>query len=36
MSGLPSREEIYRLLTEYTKGENLIRHCLAVEAALRA
>ena len=36
MSGLPSREEIYRLLTEYTKGENLIRHCLAVEDALRA
>jgi len=23
-------------LTEYTRGENLIRHCLAVEAALRA
>ena len=36
MSELPSREEVYRLLTEYTKGENLIRHCLAVEAALRA
>ena len=36
MSRLPSREEVYRLLTEYTRGENLIRHCLAVEAALRA
>ena len=36
MSELPVREEVYRLLTEHTKGENLIRHCLSVEAALRA
>ena len=36
MSELPVREEVYRLLIEHTKGENLIRHCLAVEAALRA
>jgi len=36
MGELPPREEVHRLLTEYTRGENLIRHCLAVEAALRA
>ena len=36
MSELPVREEVYRLLAEHTKGENLIRHCLSVEAALRA
>ncbi|OGG00426.1 MAG: HAD family hydrolase [Candidatus Glassbacteria bacterium RIFCSPLOWO2_12_FULL_58_11] len=30
------RQTVYALLTEHTKGENLIRHCLAVEAALRA
>jgi putative nucleotidyltransferase with HDIG domain len=33
---LTDREQAWRLLTEYTKGESLIRHCLAVEAALRA
>ncbi len=31
-----TREEAYRLLTEYTKKENLIKHALAVEAAMRA
>ncbi len=30
------RQQAYALLIEYTKGRNLIRHCLAVEAALRA
>jgi len=33
---LTERKEVYKLLTEYTKSENLIRHALAVEAALRA
>lgn len=31
-----TREEAYRLLTEYTQKENLIKHALAVEAAMRA
>jgi len=31
-----NRQEAYQLLTEYTKKENLIRHALAVEAAMRA
>ena len=31
-----TREEAYALLTEYTKKENLIKHALAVEAAMRA
>ena len=31
-----TREEAYTLLTEYTKKENLIKHALAVEAAMRA
>ncbi|HVB97563.1 MAG TPA: HDIG domain-containing protein [Chloroflexota bacterium] len=30
------RERAYGLLTEYVKGEGLIKHCLAVEAAMRA
>jgi putative nucleotidyltransferase with HDIG domain len=30
-----SRENAWSLLTEYTKGESLIRHALAVEAAVR-
>jgi len=31
-----TRAEAWTLLTEYTKGEGLIRHALAVEAAMRA
>ena len=33
MSG-PSREVAWELLNEYTKPENLIKHMLAVEAAM--
>lgn len=33
---MKTREEAYRLLTEYTKKEALIKHALAVEAAMRA
>jgi len=32
---IPTREEAYSLLTEYTKNENLVKHALAVEAAMR-
>ncbi len=32
---IPDREEAFALLTEYTRNENLIKHGLAVEAALR-
>ncbi|MGH9162596.1 MAG: HD domain-containing protein [Vicinamibacteraceae bacterium] len=31
----PSRDDAWSLLTEYTKSESLIRHALAVEAAVR-
>jgi len=31
-----NRDEAYALLTEYTKSESLIKHALAVEAAMRA
>lgn len=31
-----AREEAWALLTEWTKGEGLLRHALAVEAAMRA
>ncbi len=31
-----SREDAYKLLTEFTKNPNLIKHALAVEAAMRA
>ncbi len=30
-----SREAAWALLTEYTKNENLLKHALAVEAAVR-
>jgi len=33
---VPSRDEAFALLKEYTKNENLIKHALAVEAAMRA
>jgi putative nucleotidyltransferase with HDIG domain len=32
----PSREQAWELLCEYTKNENLRKHALAVEAAMRA
>ena len=32
----PTREEAWELLTQHTKGEGLIKHALAVEAAMRA
>jgi putative nucleotidyltransferase with HDIG domain len=33
--GIPSRSEAYGLLTEHTQNENLIKHALSVEAAMR-
>jgi putative nucleotidyltransferase with HDIG domain len=33
---VPTRQDAWELLTEYTKGEGLIKHALAVEAAMRA
>jgi putative nucleotidyltransferase with HDIG domain len=35
-SGLPSRDEAVALLSEYTTKPGLIKHALAVEAAMRA
>lgn len=32
----PTREEAWKLLTEYVQNPNLIKHMLAVEAAMRA
>ena len=32
---IPTREEAYALLTEYTTNGNLIKHALSVEAAMR-
>jgi putative nucleotidyltransferase with HDIG domain len=32
----PTRNEAWSLLTEYTRSESLLKHALAVEAALRA
>ena len=31
---IPSRDEAYALLTEYTSSDNLIKHALSVEAAM--
>jgi putative nucleotidyltransferase with HDIG domain len=36
MSGLPTRDEAMALLREYTEGQGLLKHALAVEAALRS
>jgi predicted hydrolase (HD superfamily) len=33
---MPTREEAWELLCEYTKGDSLRRHALAVETAMRA
>jgi putative nucleotidyltransferase with HDIG domain len=33
---MPTREEAWELLNEYTANQNLVRHMLAVEAAMRA
>ena len=32
---VPTREEAYQLLTEYNKGDSLIKHALAVEGVMR-
>ena len=34
--GYPTREQAWLLLTEFTQSESLIKHALAVEAAMRA
>jgi len=36
VGNLPSREEAWKLLCEYTQSENLRKHALAVEACVRA
>jgi putative nucleotidyltransferase with HDIG domain len=33
---MPTREEAWQLVREYTENQNLVRHMLAVEAAMRA
>jgi putative nucleotidyltransferase with HDIG domain len=33
---MPSREDAWQLVQEYTQNQNLVRHMLAVEAAMRA
>lgn len=35
MDGVPTREQAWEVLKEYTKSENLLRHALAVEAVMR-
>ena len=32
---VPTRDDAWRLLTEYTKSESLLKHAMAVEAAVR-
>ncbi len=34
--GMPTREQAWQLLTEWTQNPNLLKHALAVEAAMRA
>ena len=36
MNGLPARDEAMALLREHTKGPGLLKHAMAVDAALRA
>src|SRR2546430_547332 len=36
LTTLPNREDAWELLCEYTKGDSLRKHALAVEAAMRA
>ena len=33
---MPTREDAWKLVNEYTKNQNLVRHMLAVEAGMRA
>ena len=33
---MPTREDAWKLVNEYTKNQNLVRHMLAVEASMRA
>jgi putative nucleotidyltransferase with HDIG domain len=33
---MPTREEAWKLVSEYTQNQNLVRHMLAVEVAMRA
>ena len=35
MSISPNRQDAWQLLTEYTKGDSLLKHAIAVEAAVR-
>ncbi|MCL5004285.1 MAG: lysine--tRNA ligase [Patescibacteria group bacterium] len=32
----PSREKVFQIVSSHIKNQNLLRHCLAVEAAMRA
>jgi putative nucleotidyltransferase with HDIG domain len=34
--GVPTRDEAWAILTEYTRGDALLKHALSVEAAMRA
>ena len=36
MSHVPTRDEAWQILTEFTEGDALRKHALAVEAAMRA